>query len=435
MVIKMKKVKYIFYTLAIIACFLIAGCETTTDNPGSTPATIQLDTPSNVRIVEYSGNPMLFFDIVENAVSYQISIFKNAQYHSRKDVSAEDAFLGILFTDLTSGEYSVTVKAMSEKGSNILNSQASDAIVFTVNDSGDISQTKYSVVFDTAGGNQIPTQLVSSGNKATMPSKPQKTGYEFICWMLDGVEYDFTTPVTSNITLVANWKENSGSIGGDIELSAYYSEAEGLVGTALKNKLRTIISRNIDPTSYSDLKSSRGLSYTDADPEIAGNIILFYGKVSVKSSTNWNREHVWPKSRGWFETSGAGSDIHHLRPEDATVNSRRSNYIMGIVTGGKANNYSNGVLGGYYGGGYYEPIDSVKGDIARIYMYMLVRYSQTDSSYPITNVISSMALLLEWHNSDPVDEFEIVRNERSYEVQGNRNPFIDYPEFAQMIWG
>ena len=68
-------------------------------------------------------------------------------------------------------------------------------------------------------------------------------------------------------------------------------------------------------------------------------------------------------------------------------------------------------------------------------MYMLIRYAQTDSSYPITNVISSMQLLLQWHNSDPVDEFEKVRNERSYEVQGNRNPFIDYPEFAEMIWG
>ena len=122
-------------------------------------------------------------------------------------------------------------------------------------------------------------------------------------------------------------------------------------------------------------------------------------------------------------------------PEDMNVNTKRGNLIMGIVSGGKNNQYTNGVSGGYYNSNLYEPIDSVKGDIARIYMYMLIRYAQTDSSYPITNVISSMQLLLQWHNSDPVDEFEKVRNERSYEVQGNRNPFIDYPEFAEMIWG
>ena len=65
---------------------------------------------------------------------------------------------------------------------------------------------------------------------------------------------------------------------------------------------------------------------------------------------------------------------------------------------------------------------------------MLVRYSQADS-YSITRVAQSMPMLLEWHELDPVDEFEIQRNERCYSVQKNRNPFIDHPEFADMIWG
>ena len=66
---------------------------------------------------------------------------------------------------------------------------------------------------------------------------------------------------------------------------------------------------------------------------------------------------------------------------------------------------------------------------------MLVRYSETDSSYPITKTAQSIAMLLEWHLSDPVDDLERVRNERAYQYQGNRNPFIDYPEFAELIWG
>lgn len=432
----MKKIKIFLFIIAILSCSLMVGCDTTGNNEGSdNPNIIQLETPQNIRLVEYSGNPILFFDLVEEAKNYQITIFKNSVYHSRIDVSSEEVVTGILLKDLSKGEYALTIKAIAERDSNILNSQASEAVAFSVNGSGDISNTKYNVVFDTNGGTQVTTQIVSSGNCASEPTKPRKTGYVFVCWLLNGVVYDFDTPVTSNITLVASWKKSDNPDGEDIELSEYYLEVKNLTGMALKNKLRSIISTNVKNTSYSFLTSANGLPYTDADPEIAGNIILFYGKVSVKASSSWNREHIWPKSRGWFKTSGAGADIHHIRPEDVAVNSRRGNLIMGIVSGGKNNQYTNGISGGYYNSNLYEPIDSVKGDIARIYMYMLIRYSQTDSSYPITNVISSMQLLLEWHNSDPVDEFEKVRNERSYEVQGNRNPFIDYPEFAEMIWG
>ncbi|CDC68598.1 MAG TPA: hypothetical protein DCR62_02785 [Acholeplasmatales bacterium] len=432
----MKKIKVFLFIIAILSCGLLVGCDTTGNTEdGGTSNIIQLETPQNIRFVEYSGNSILFFDLVDEANSYQITIFKNNVYHSRIDITNEEAVLGILLKDLSEGEYSLTIKAMAKSGSKILNSQASEAISFTIDGSGDISGTKYNVVFDSNGGTQVTTQLVSSGNCASEPTKPRKTGYVFVCWLLDGAVYDFDTPVISNITLVASWQKSDNPDGEDIELSEYYAAAKDLTGTALKNKLRSIISTNVKNTTYSFLTSSNGLPYTDADPEIAGNIILFYGKVSVKASSSWNREHVWPKSRGWFKTSGAGADIHHIRPEDMNVNTKRGNLIMGIVSGGKNNQYTNGVSGGYYNSNLYEPIDSVKGDIARIYMYMLIRYAQTDSSYPITNVISSMQLLLQWHNSDPVDEFEKVRNERSYEVQGNRNPFIDYPEFAEMIWG
>ncbi|MFQ6703899.1 MAG: endonuclease I family protein [Alphaproteobacteria bacterium] len=175
---------------------------------------------------------------------------------------------------------------------------------------------------------------------------------------------------------------------------------------------------------------------TDVDPENNNNIILFYGHVSVSNaSSNWNREHVWPKSLGWFNESGAGSDVHHLRPENEGVNSTRGNMKMGKVTNGTVCKYPDGTIAGYYGNRYFEPNDCSKGDVARIFFYMLIRYSETDSNYPITKTAQSLELMLEWHLLDPVDDLERVRNERAYQYQGNRNPFIDYPEFAEVLWG
>ena len=135
----------------------------------------------------------------------------------------------------------------------------------------------------------------------------------------------------------------------------------------------------------------------------------------------WNREHVWPRSKSWYPTtdnsySGAGSDIHAVRPCDSIDNSVRSNKPFG------------------YGNGFYEPADCSKGDVARIIFYMLTRYSETDTLYIVTNVAQSMDLLLDWNALDPVDDIERQRNDVAFSIVGNRNPFIDYPEYAYYIW-
>ena len=90
--------------------------------------------------------------------------------------------------------------------------------------------------------------------------------------------------------------------------------------------------------------------------------------------------------------------------------------------------------------GIFEPTDRVKGDVARIIMYLLVRYK--DVATPVTNIIytpegtvdACYELLLKWHEQDPVSNFEIRRNQKTYEIQGNRNPFIDMPNYAYLIW-
>ena len=89
---------------------------------------------------------------------------------------------------------------------------------------------------------------------------------------------------------------------------------------------------------------------------------------------------------------------------------------------------------GYATKDYFEPLDNVKGDIARIIFYLMVRYQEADN-YSFTTVAQSKEMLLRWNEIDPVDEFEMKRNEESYKIQGNRNPFIDHPECAVLIWG
>ncbi len=202
-----------------------------------------------------------------------------------------------------------------------------------------------------------------------------------------------------------------------IEFPIYYKDAQDLRGNALKSSLRTIITKtHTKITSYSDCK--KYLQNADEDPNNSSNMLLFYTGESIKKTDNmniWNREHVWAQSLGWFKTSGAGADLHHIRPCDPGVNSSRGNKKFGT------------------GGSYYTPKDSYKGDVARIIFYLMVRYPQSDS-YSFSSIAQSLDVLLAWNELDPVSVHEQNRNEYIAKIQGNRNPFIDYPAFAEMIW-
>ena len=154
------------------------------------------------------------------------------------------------------------------------------------------------------------------------------------------------------------------------------------------------------------------------------------------NGSGWNREHVWPKSLGGFDTDGAGADLHHIRPSENRTNSARGNLKYGYVTGGAS---VSGNLSGLTGGNkdaFYEPLDNAKGDVARICLYVYVRYGgDLAKCSNITNVFQSIDVLLEWCALDPVDEWEMGRNDVIEGVQGNRNVFIDYPEYAWLLFG
>ncbi|RBP95913.1 endonuclease I [Cytobacillus firmus] len=228
------------------------------------------------------------------------------------------------------------------------------------------------------------------------------------------------------------------------EPGGYYDAANGKTGEALKTALHTIIDDHTE-ISYSNVWEA--LRETDEDPGNPNNVILLYtgrsqGKFINGSGVNdWNREHVWAKSHGDFGTvMGAGTDLHHLRPTDASVNSSRGN--LDFDDGGTQHSEA---LGNYYDSDSWEPRDEVKGDVARMLFYMAVRYEgdSGEVDLELNNLVNNgsapyhgkMSVLLEWHKEDPVDDNERRRNEIIYsDYQHNRNPFIDYPEWASAIW-
>jgi len=229
----------------------------------------------------------------------------------------------------------------------------------------------------------------------------------------------------------------------------YYDGTQGLTGAALKAALHDIIDDHT-PYSYDDLRDYI-LPNTDEDPDNSNNIILLYTCRSQPKSTfgggvdDWNREHVWAKSHGDFgNTAPCGTDAHHVRPTDASVNSYRGNKDFDY---GGSPLYDCGDFAGWVADGTFEPRDEVKGDVARMIFYMAVRYEgdSGELDLEIVDYVPSspagepyhakLSTLLEWHANDPVDSWEETRNDKIYNIwQHNRNPFIDHPEFASRIW-
>lgn len=229
----------------------------------------------------------------------------------------------------------------------------------------------------------------------------------------------------------------------------YYKTAIGKKEAELKTTIFNIISKHSILEYYS---SSTSFLSTDWNPNG-----YFWDMYSNNKKTYWsglNREHNLPKS--WWSTSPettiAYSDLHNLYPSDATANTAKSNYPLGIVSG--IPTFSNGVVkvgsNSYpgYSGTVFEPANEYKGDFARDYMYMVTCYEDysgnwrslgtssmlNGNTYPVFKTYA-INLLMEWHRNDPVSEKEINRNNAVYNLQKNRNPFIDFPVLAEYLWG
>ena len=168
----------------------------------------------------------------------------------------------------------------------------------------------------------------------------------------------------------------------------------------------------------------------------------------------YNREHIVPQSLFDVDNNGNGdtpmvSDIHFIRATDGKVNGVRSNYPFGKVgtasyISGNGSKLGNSVSPNY-SGTVFEPVDAFKGDVARMIFYFVTRYESKLSTFTSGDILGTatfpgltdweLAVLLSWHNADPVSQEEINRNNASYTFQGNRNPYIDHPEYVNSVWG
>lgn len=253
-----------------------------------------------------------------------------------------------------------------------------------------------------------------------------------------------------------------------VEAADYYAGITAKSGNELLGQVHDLITKTHKKyTSYNDCKSSSMVVKTDKGSK-NNTVMDFYTQTDMSSSWGsgnigtWNREHVWCQSlsNGMWGTSGAGSDMHHIRPSESGLNSTRGNDKFGEVNGGspaylKDTNGSKKEIGGYKSGGTFEPLDNVKGDVARIVMYVYTHYNTYRNVYGttngsgnsgyfgtlnFTNVVTASSeskaieMLVEWNAQDPVDQIETARNDAVYSIQGNRNPFIDHPEYVNAIW-
>jgi len=219
--------------------------------------------------------------------------------------------------------------------------------------------------------------------------------------------------------------------------TGYYDGTEGLSGDALKAAVNDAISTNSD-MGYS---SARAAMYSNIDNFNNTVRCVYTGKDyshtagNTSSPGDINCEHTFAQS--WGATGIKKSDVHHLFPTRSTVNSSRGSLPFDVVSNhSSANVYHD--ENDYYsyrgsnssGTTVWEPADQHKGNLARALLYFNTRYGDSLTR----SGVNMVSVLLTWHLSDPVDANEISRNDKAYDFQGNRNPFVDHPEFVGYIW-
>ena len=232
----------------------------------------------------------------------------------------------------------------------------------------------------------------------------------------------------------------------------YYTALDGKKKEALKTAAHEVI-RPHTVVTYNSLFPTQ-FPKTDVYPELYNGQKRWWEMYSDNVyyvSRGWsgmNREHSFPKSWWGGDNNEAYTDLFHLYPSESDANMAKSNYPLGEVEDAT---FDNGVTRVGYavsgqGGGagkVFEPADEYKGDFARTYFYVVTAYQDftwkytymaQQGDYP-TLKPWAVDLLLDWHRRDPVSQKEIDRNEAVYKIQGNRNPFIDFAELAEYIWG
>jgi len=439
---------------------------------------------SNPRFTTYTSNP--------STTMIQANLYM--EYSSGTSGSSNDFALITSASEFVEGDYLIVYNNGAMKASVSSNRLQYEGVtasndVITTDDTSIIWHIAPSGNYYTIYNADEGKYAAGTGTKNQAQLLASGTDDKSLWSVTTGSTFEFVNKYNSSKSVNANLRRNdtngfacySTQTGGALSLYkrtsggtnptlAYYANADGTKGSALKTAMCDII-YNRTEKSYDYLWTA--FFSTDVRPEgdpNAGKIWDMYSNITnytpVTSGSSYsvegdsyNREHSWPQS--WFGSDAPMyTDLHHIYPTDGFVNGKRSNYPFGETDGtGQGSYQSNGgfsKLGACTYSGYtgtvFEPADEYKGDFARTYFYMVTCYEEklhdwytNYSSTDVVHVIDGnkypgfqtwqLNMLMEWAKKDPVSEKEIKRNNAVYAIQNNRNPFIDYPGLEEYIWG
>lgn len=307
--------------------------------------------------------------------------------------------------------------------------------------------------------------------KVTIPTWPTKR-WGFVACEIDLTEYASSTmqvmfEYVSTASYAGTWEVKNVVVEGWWPGEPYvpncpYEALEGLTSKELRESLHEEI-KDHTVLTYKQIRGDQA----QVDVRENGKIWDMYSAyefnlsdycydIDVIAGECYNREHILPKSWwGYSEANEANdpmyTDLHHVISTDAVANDTRSNYIYDEVKNATWTNNLGSKLGtsmNWYNQTAFEPVDEYKGDIARVYFYMLTCYMDQNFAvnakgkkyFSYTNGVcefqpQALALMLKWHRQDPVSEKEVVRNAKVADLQGNVNPFVVEPNLVEYIWG
>ena len=377
--------------------------------------------------------------------------------------------LGYAFTPILGTSYDVTGPVLYNGGAFVIEPRDADDVVWAADHFAPVvvalSEEADSVLRVTFSEPLDPASTATPGNYTVGALTATTAGWnpsypnEAIV-IVRGIP---PGPATLTVTGVADLYWGNATSGAtwtfnfvDTSIPAgYYDSALGLRGTALRAALHDII-KNHAAQSYdyaltafqtTDVKPNRKV--WDIYSDVPGGTPPYeytFGQSGggTTEGGGWNREHSWPES--WFGGQlPTYSDLWVVYPTDAKVNEYRSNWPYGDVSAPSITSLNGSMLGPCSDAGYsgtaFEPIDAFKGDVARSYFYVSTRYYTEAAGWPGSAATSGADLLpwanttyLAWHANDAVSRKEQLRNGAIYAIQHNRNPFVDHPEFAALLF-
>ena len=267
------------------------------------------------------------------------------------------------------------------------------------------------VSFSVSAASSITT--TPTGYTSASDVEYKKSGSTVINWGARGEEATFlTTYAAGYYTSDITYSVLSKNSGGTSQSTAPGSDLYDALQTMMTTKNTKILSYQATRDYY---------QYTDCVSNDSSKLSSFYSGKMVNSAwdggVTYNREHVWPNSKCIYDKAKDAADIMMLRPTTPSENGSRGNTAYGESAS------------------YFDPGVSVHGDVARAILYMYVRWGNVDKMWGTGGVMENVNVLLKWMQEDPVDTWELARNDSVQSITGVRNVFVDYPEYSFLLFG